>query len=520
MMARSTLVITMSTGTLRVRPTILRAFILAVLIVAQIFLFIWMIWTTSKLSLIVDISLSILSLLVVLYIVEVDSVPSYSLIWSIVILLAPVFGGPFYLLFGLQSAPRKVRRRVAALDKEARLLLVQDGQMLESVASRREDFGRQARYLSMTAGFPVYDCSHARYLASGEEMFQALKAELAKAEHFIFLEFFIIDKGLMWDSILDILTQKVAQGVEVRVMYDDIGCLFTLPPDYDRVLEALGIRCTVFNRTRIVLTKLINNRDHRKIVVVDGKVAITGGVNLADEYINEVERFGHWKDAAVLIEGNAVRSLTMMFLNMWSLQTHHDEDYRKYMAPVSESNADFIQPYADNPIDHEAVSASVFLNIINSARRYVYITTPYLIVDHTIMTALCLAAKSGVEIRIITPRNWDKWLVHQTTRSYYDELVSAGVMVYEYTYGFMHAKTFVSDDETAVIGTTNLDYRSLYLHYECGVVLYGGPAVTALRDDFVETLSVCDQVTPGEYRPKTVFGRIFLQVLRLFAPLL
>jgi cardiolipin synthase len=326
----------------------------------------------------------------------------------------------------------------------------------------------------------------------------------------------------MWNSVLEILTAKAALGLEVRVMYDDIGCLLTLPTDYKRTLEAAGIRCAVFNPASAFPSTLLNHRDHRKIVVVDGRVAFTGGVNLADEYINKVDKYGHWKDAAVFIAGDAVASLTVMFLNMWNLQTKGHDDYRDFIAPPrpEPGRGQYVQPYADSPMDYENVGASVYLNIINSAQVYVYIMTPYLIVDHTIMTSLCLAAKSGVDVRIITPRHWDKRYVHMTTRSYYDELVSAGVKVFEYVDGFMHAKTFVSDDAVAVVGTTNLDYRSLYLHYECGAVIYGGPAVGAVREDFERTLERCDPVAPGEYRPRTMTGRVFLQVLRLFSPLL
>ncbi|MBU0926726.1 MAG: cardiolipin synthase [Spirochaetes bacterium] len=512
----------MSSIKIRVRPSVVRAVVLAVLIVAQLWLMAWTLWTSSEISVYIDMALSVVSLLVVLYIVKSNTDPSYKLIWSILILLAPVFGGPFYLFFGLQPSSRRLGRRIAALGAASRPFLEQGAEALEAVAAMRDDFGRQARYLASTAGFPVYGASRSEYLTSGEAKFERLKSELSKAERFIFLEYFIIEEGLMWDSILEILAEKARSGLDVRVMYDDIGCLFTLPADYKRTLEAKGVRCAVFNPARAFPSTLLNHRDHRKIVVVDGRVAFTGGVNLADEYINRIDKYGHWKDAAVIVSGDAVSSLTVMFLNMWNLQSGASEDYRAFLRPASaeRGRGGYVQPYADSPMDFENVGASVYLNIINAARRYVYITTPYLIVDHTIMTALCLAAKSGVDVRIITPRHWDKRYVHMTTRSYYDELVSAGVKVFEYVDGFMHAKTFVSDDAIAVVGTTNLDFRSLYLHYECGAVLYGGPAVGAVRDDFERTLERCDPVAPGEYRPRTLAGRVLLQALRLFAPLL
>lgn len=513
---------------LRVKPTILRAAILLILIAVQLALMAATIWTTSQASALLNGVLSLVSLLVVLYIVRSNADPSYKLTWSVLILIVPVFGGLFYLFFGLQPSSRKLRRRIAGLDISARPYRRQEGSVVEAIGAMRDDFGRQAAYLSRTAGFPAYDGSSAEYLTSGEAKFEQLKAELAKAERFIFLEYFIIEAGLMWDSILAILEEKAAAGVEVRVLYDDIGCLLTLPSGYAESLRRKGIHCAAFNPAQGYPSAILNHRDHRKIVVIDGRVAFTGGVNLADEYINEVEKYGHWKDAAVVLRGKAVDGFTLMFLGMWNLETNESDDYPRYLAGRATSSpadagaarGDYIQPYADSPMDHENVGASVYLNIVNAARRYVYITTPYLIVDHALMTALCLAAKSGVDVRVITPRHWDKLVVHMTTRSYYDELVSAGVRVFEYLDGFMHAKTFVSDDAVAVVGTTNMDFRSLYLHYECGAVLYGGKAVLDVRDDFERTLGRCDAVSPGEYRPRGVLGRLCLQVLRLFAPLL
>ncbi len=507
---------------IRIRPTVIRALVLVILIMAQLGLIAFTIWTTSRVSIYLDVALTLVSLFVVLYIVKTRSDPSYKLTWSILILLMPIFGGLFYLLFGLQPSSNRLRRRMTSLEAAARPYLKQNADVLASVSALRADFGRQARYLSETAGFPVYGASDAVHLKSGEEQFERLKTELAKAERFIFLEYFIIEEGLMWNTILDILVEKVTRGVDVRVLYDGIGCLITLPPDYPATLERQGIACAVFNPASAVPSTILNNRDHRKLVIIDGSIAFTGGVNLADEYINKIEKYGHWKDAAVVVTGAAVDSLTIMFINMWDLQTKGSTGYQSFLnrqPPLPDGDV-FVQPYADSPMDDESVGESVYMNIVNAARNYIYITTPYLIVDHTMMTAICLAAKSGVDVRIIAPRHWDKWYAHIATRSYYDELVASGVHVYEYVDGFMHAKTFVSDDIVAVIGTTNLDYRSLFLHYECGALLYGGRAVAGVKADFLKTLERCAPVTPGEYSPKTIVGRIFLQILRLLSPLL
>lgn len=499
----------------------MRALVLFVLIGAQMVLMVGMIRWTSQASAWVDGALSALSLLVVLYIVKDNTDPSYKLTWSIIILLVPVFGGLFYLFLGLQPSSRTLRRRIALLDLDSRPHRIQDRAAIEAVSAMRDDFARLAVYLGGTAGFPVYGRSGAEYLTSGEAKFERLKDELSRAEHFIFLEYFIIQEGLMWDSILAILEEKAAAGVEVRVMYDDVGCLFTLPSGYIDTLRQKGIRAAVFNPAKGYPSTMLNHRDHRKIVVIDGRTAFTGGVNLADEYINEIVKYGHWKDGAVVLSGAAVNGMTLMFLSMWNLQTKGVDDPLHYLVEPADDEADgYVQPYADNPVDFETVGASVYLNIINSARRYLYITTPYLIIDHGMMTALCLTAKSGVDVKIITPRHWDKYFVHMTTRSYYDEFVSAGVKIFEYKDGFIHSKTFSSDDIIAVVGTTNLDYRSLYLNYECGAVLYGGQAVLDVRDDFLRTLERCEAVSPGAYRPRGFVGRLILKILRLFAPLL
>ena len=392
-------------------------------------------------------------------------------------------------------------------------------ELLEELPSQ----AAQMRYLQNHAGFPVYTDSQTLYLSPGEKKFDCLLQELKKAQRYIFLEYFIIQEGCMWNSILEILKEKAAQGVKVRVLYDDIGCFLKLPQDYDSQLRSMGIDCRVFNRFKPVLTSMQNNRDHRKIAVIDGKVAFTGGINLADEYINAIERFGHWKDASVMVSGKAAWSFTLMFLQMWELTTGEDEDYAQYDpwvltdCPVQASG--FVQPYADSPMDKENVGEQVYLQIINNARRYLYINTPYLIIDESMMSALCLAAKSGVDVRIVTPHKWDKWFVHVTTRSYYRDLMAAGVRIYEYSRGFIHSKTFVSDDAVATVGTTNLDFRSLYLSFECGVLMYRTEAVAQLKEDFLNTLEQCHEITDGDCQCGPI-RRIFQDVLRLFAPLM
>ena len=357
-------------------------------------------------------------------------------------------------------------------------------------------------------------------------MFPVLVRELEQAKHYIYIEYFIINDGVMWQTILSILERKVKEGVDVRLIYDDFGCLTTLPHKYEDILRAKGIRCQVFNRFRPILNIIQNNRDHRKICVIDGHTGFTGGINLADEYINQKERFGHWKDTAVMLKGEAVWNMTAMFLDMWTVITGskelwHFEDYLPHRHHPEEFESDgFVQPFCDTPLDKEVVGENVYLNIINRAKRYVYICTPYLIIDNELMTALCLAAKSGVDVKIMTPGIPDKKMVFLLTQSYYEQLVSAGVEIYEYQPGFLHAKSFVCDDEVGVVGTINLDYRSLYLHFEDGVWMYRNKVVGDIRKDFEETLEYCHTIDLDFCKNRGLVTRGIQSIMRVFAPLL
>lgn len=494
----------------------------ALLIILQVIFLVATIINTSRQSELINVALNLLSLLVALYVISRPDNRPYRLMWTVLLLAFPIFGGLFYLLFSSQSFVRLLGQREAAIDHSARHLLRQDNDVLASLAQRSPEIVPQARYLARTAGFPLYCNTRVRYLTPGERMWEVLLAELEKAEKYILLEFFIISPGRMLDSILNVLRLKAEQGVEVRLIYDDLGCFLRLPSDFPQRLAALGLKAAVFNPFRPVLSTLQNNRDHRKIVVIDGKVAFTGGVNIGDEYINADNRPVHWKDAAVMLQGDAAWGLTMMFLKMWSLIQNEAVDFQRYQpsdASAAIFDDGFVQPYADSPLDKENVGEHVYLQIINRAQKYVYINTPYLILDDVMLEALRLAAKSGVDVRIVTPYHWDKRLVHITTRSYYRELLAAGVRIYEYTDGFMHSKTFVADDETATVGTTNLDYRSLYLHFECGVWLHQSQAVREIKDDFLQTLKRCQQITLEETE-RHALARLGQQILRLFAPLL
>ena len=438
--------------------------------------------------------------------------------WILLILLLPVFGITVYLMFNHQRASKAFAKRVAQSCKETA-----DAAQLPSVPEELPSaHSPQIRYLE-NCGFPVYGHTDSRFLPLGEDAYSSMLEAMEQAQKYIFLEFFIIEEGIMWNTILEVLKRKAAQGIEVRLIYDDLGCFFLLQADYPAQLRRYGIQCAPFNPFRPMLTAKQNNRDHRKILSVDGKIAFTGGINLADEYINAVNKFGHWKDTAIRLEGHGAWGLTCIFLQNWRLCANTEEDpaalYPWHTLPCPNPGSGLVQPYADSPTDREHVGESVYLRIIHAAKHYLYICTPYLILDENIANALILAAKSGVDVRIITPHHWDKRLVHVTTRSYYRQLIAGGVKIYEYTPGFIHSKTFVCDDTVATVGSINLDYRSLYLHFECGACLYDTESVLQIKADTERILANCQRITEKECRCNPL-QRLVQDAMRLFAPLL
>ncbi len=500
-----------------------RRIIVALIILAQLGAFVLLLYSGSVYSKVLSVLFNLTSLAVSLHIVVKREIGAYKLTWVFLILLFPVFGGLFYLHVHFQEANRRYAKRLDKIENVSRDLYLMQGDRRAEAIKEIEAHSRQINYLQNTVGFPVYKSTATEFLPSGERMLEVLLSELEKAEKYIFMEFFIIEEGVMWNSILEVLKEKAKRGVEVRILYDDMGCFLRLPANYPKQLAESGIKCTVFNPFRPLLGTIQNNRDHRKIAVVDGKSAITGGVNLADEYINAVEKFGVWKDAALLLRGEAAWSFTLTFLRMWALANNSSEDYKCFYPwgeeTCSEPDDGWVIPYADSPLDDENVSARVYMHMISSAKKYLYICTPYLVVDDSVVAELALAAESGVDVRIITPHKWDKWYVHMTTRSYYRELIEAGVRIYEYSEGFIHSKTFVSDDETAVVGTINMDYRSLYLHFECAAWMCKSTAVGQVRDEFESTLEKCEEITAEACR-YNVFVRLIQNIFRLFAPLM
>jgi cardiolipin synthase len=464
----------------------------------------------------------LLAVLVVIWIVAGKSNPGYKIGWIVIVLGLMPFGSLAYLMLGGNRLSRFNQKRLRSMERKLSRGL--DGEchrsdVLAEVAG--EDAGRMARYLERMAHCPVYGNTGTTYYPLGDDCYNDLLAALRGAQSYIFIEYFIIEEGKLWNSVLDILKEKAARGVEVRVIYDDIGSISTLPADYPNRLEAVGVHCQVFNRFVPVVSLRQNNRDHRKYMIVDGRVAFTGGINMADEYINVKPRFGHWKDSAIRLEGDAVWSMTVSFLAMWGFTCSQEEDLERFRpAPSPHRGTGYVQPYQDCPWDDEAVGLSVYLNLINRAHRYVYITTPYLVIDYSVTVALTTAAKSGVDVRIITPHIPDKRTVFAVTRSYYRELLEAGVRIFEYEPGFIHSKNFVVDDRYATVGTVNLDYRSMFLHFENGVLLYDTPSVADIRGDFLDTQGKSREIVLEDGRSVSPLRRLIWDLLRLFAPLL
>ena len=500
-----------------------RTALVAALLILQIVIFVQTISMLEKHATSVYVGLIVLSMMVIVYIINRKENPAFKMSWILFVTLIPIVGTVFYVFMLIQPGTSYIRKRLFVLGDETRPYMQQNPELIEELRLSKPANANLAHYMSSICECPVHRNTKVTYFPLGEDKFCELKIQLENAKRFIFMEYFIVEQGVMWDSILEILKRKVDEGVEVRFMYDGMCSISLLPYRYPKKLEQMGIKCKMFNPIKPVLSTQQNNRDHRKICVIDGEVAFTGGVNLADEYINEKVRFGHWKDTAVMLEGEAVQNFTIMFLQMWNIYERQKEDYTKYLTPKSDvfrRELGYVLPYGDSPYDDENIGEQVYFHILNHAKKYVHIMTPYLILDNEMVTTLTYAAKCGIEVIIITPHIPDKWYAFVLAKTYYEELIRAGVQIYEYTPGFVHAKVFVSDDDTATVGTINLDYRSLYLHFECGTFIYNNQVVRDIEKDFQETLKKCQKVTITDLRNRKVGEKVCGRVLRLIAPLM
>ena len=470
----------------------------------------------------ISIALRILTWVLVVFIITGRGNPSYKIAWIVPILAFPVFGIVIYLLFGGNRVSRREHTRMQPIYAATHRQLLQDEGVMLELKSRGGSAYSHARYIAAASGFPVFPCGQTVYFPSGEACFARMLAELERAENYIFLEFFIIEHGQMWDSILEILRRKAENGVDVRVLYDDFGCIKRLPMRYAQKLESFGIRAHAFNPYLPILSGRLNNRDHRKLMIIDGETAFTGGINLADEYINRTSPLGHWKDCGILVQGEAAWSMTVMFLSLWDYVDHTQEDY-DLLRPEErdpDEGRGFVQPFADSPVGGENVGASLLESLVYGAQERLWIMTPYLILDDKMTDALCMAARRGVDVRIVTPGTPDKWYVHAVTRANYESLTAGGVRIFEYSPGFVHAKVFLADSGCAVVGTVNLDFRSLYLHFEDAVVLYASDAIPAVEADFEQTFPRCREITYEACRHVYIHQRMIRALLRLFSPLM
>ncbi|MDD3368747.1 MAG: cardiolipin synthase [Lachnospiraceae bacterium] len=483
--------------------------------------------------------MAIVGYMLVIFIINSDDNPNFKLTWIIPICIFPMLGALLYLYIHLNVGSIGLRKKM--LDQRlAFRKYYKQSHTTEKNAFKNPELKTLSSYLRFAGNYPVYENCTAKYFPLGDDLYPDLIAELEKAKHFIFMEYFIIAKGSVWDGVLDVLKRKAAEGVEIRVLYDGTNMLINLPGKYQKQLEQYGIKAKIFSPIMPLLSTHQNNRDHRKICVIDGRVGYNGGINLADEYMNRIERFGHWKDCAVKVAGPAVNSYTVMFLQMWNVAKadiepedaagkQQPEDYNQYLKIEEQEAADqdltmrkggFVIPYADEPMDGELSAENVYKFILNTATDYVHIMTPYFIVDDGMVNALTFAAKRGVDVKLIVPHIPDKKTIFSISRTFYPTLLNAGVGIYEYTPGFVHSKVFVSDHEKAVVGSVNLDYRSFYHHFENATYFHENPVIQDIEDDFRNTLGKCQRVDMMYYKSIPLLERSIGRVCRLFGPLM
>lgn len=467
----------------------------------------------------------IVSIILVFSILNNRSNPSYQLAWLIPVLIFPIFGGIFYWLLGARKISKNESRLLGAVERRIIENNEKNPDLLQELDNINIDAGNQSHYIQDYTYYPPSNKTKSTYYPSGESFFEAFKKDISKAESYIFMEFFIFEKGRMWDEILEILLERIDAGVDVRLVLDDVGTLFRIPTDYPDELRDLGIKVEMFNPIKPRMTLRYNMRNHRKIMIIDGEIGYTGGLNMADEYINEIERFGYWKDNAIRLEGEAVWNFTVMFLSLWDFLVGTEEKYSNFKPEYSylkepQTFTNIVQPFTDDPTYDEAVAETVYLNMIYKAKESVYIKTPYLVLDNELLSAILNAAKAGIDVKLITPGIPDKKFVYEVTRSYYTLLLESGVSIYEYSPGFIHEKIVMADRKFAVIGTINLNYRSTHLDFETGVWLYDTSSVVDMHEEFLNLLPECREVTLKSSQNISLYKRFKRRFLRLFAPIM
>ncbi len=469
--------------------------------------------------------IGILSTVFILYIYSRNETASMKMPWLILISAFPFVGVLLFLMIGLNKGPRNMRKRYANLDDKLLPLLPAHDDVIKELEESNLGVANQCKYIRDYAKYPVYNNTDVTFYEDGAVGYAAQIEELKTAKHFIFMEYHAIEFSKSFEPLHAVLKQKAAEGVDVRIFYDYVGSMGFIGNEFIDKMEADGIQCRVFNPMSAILNMFLNNRDHRKITVIDGRVGFTGGYNLADEYFHVTAPYGFWLDTGIRLEGEAVKNLTITFLENWNgMKTEdlHDTDFKKFLPdiPYEPKEKGYIQPYADSPLDEEHVGENVYMGVLRNAKKYAWFVTPYLIITEEMNAAFAIAAKSGVDVRIITPGIPDKKMVYSLTRSYYSGLVKNGVRIFEFTPGFCHAKQCVADDEVALCGTINLDFRSLYHHFENGALLYDCKAVTDMKNMFEEVFPKCREVTEEYLSGKSKFLEIKQMLLRLIAPLM
>ncbi len=466
--------------------------------------------------------ISLLSVVMLLFLINSRMDPSSKITWLIIITAFPVFGAMLYAYVKSDIGHRTLKARIDTLNMSTADLINQNDDAITALKKIDPNAASLAKYIHSKGCHPIYKSQKVEYLPTGEDKFKSVLCELEKAEKYIFLEYFIIAEGEMWGKVLEILVRKAAIGVDVRLMYDGTCEFSTLPHSYPKKMKDLGIKCKPFAPITPFLSTHYNYRDHRKILVIDGKCAYTGGINFADEYINVKSKYGHWKDTAVMIKGDAAQSFALMFLKMWNIdEKHEDFEYIQLHHSQSEANGTgFVVPYSDCPLDGDKVGERVYIDILNRATRYVHIMTPYLILDAITENSIKFAAERGVDITLILPGVPDKKAPYALAKSHYRSLLESGVRIFEYTPGFVHAKVFVCDDDEAVVGTINLDYRSLYHHFECGIYMHGAECISDIKRDYDDTLNLCTQVTFDSVKKEKFLWKLAGFLLKALSPLL
>ncbi len=498
---------------------IIKLIILLVGIIIQIVVFLFLYSATNQLSNYGRIIFTVIQFLSVIYIIYKDQNAAYKIVWIILLMFLPIAGFVAYLLWGNNKSPKYIKEEINKNDNKTRIILPQYEEIIDDI--KNLDRKKEAKFIINGTSYPIYNNKKIEYLKIGEEYYEKLLKDLKQAKEYILIEYFIISDGKMWNEIYEILKEKRKQNVKIYIIFDALGSLFKKPKHLKEQLEEANIEYLAFNPLTTFIRSYINYRDHRKIVVIDGKVGYTGGINIGDEYINLTHRLGHWKDCGVRIEGEAIKSLISIFFTLWNMNKEN-VNYESYINEIEQTSKEqgYVIPFSDNPHNKINPMQNTYINIINNAKKYIYIMTPYLILDSETEQSLINASISGINIKIITPYIPDKKLVNACTKSFYGKLLEAGIEIYEYKPGFIHSKVILSDDEVSIVGTANFDFRSFYLNYECGIWMYSTKEELNIKQDFEETLKQCEKIELKVWEKRKLDIRIIEALLRLISPLL